>query len=59
MPKRKEPELKPEEQWRRFQETARQHGVDETGKEFEEAFKRLSPSKQEAFRPDQDEKPIS
>lgn len=43
MPKRKEPELKPEEQFERFRETARKLGVDETGKEFEKAFKNVSP----------------
>lgn len=46
MPKRKEPELKPEEQFERFVETARKLGVDETGKDFEEAFKRLAPTYQ-------------
>jgi hypothetical protein len=43
MPKRKEPELPPKEQFKRFVETAREHGVDE--KEAERAFKKLSPRK--------------
>jgi hypothetical protein len=42
MPKRKEPELDPKEQFKRFQETAKKHGVDESGKEVDEAFKRLT-----------------
>ena len=42
MPKRKEPPLPPKEQFKRFVETAREHGVDETGKEFERAFKKVS-----------------
>lgn len=41
MPKRKEPELKPEEQFRRFQETAKELELDETGKPLEDAFKSL------------------
>lgn len=42
MPKRKEPELDPKEQFKRFQETAKEHGVDESGKEPERAFSRLT-----------------
>jgi hypothetical protein len=45
MPKRKEPELDPKEQFKRFVETAREHGVDESGKEFERAFKKVVPPK--------------
>jgi hypothetical protein len=44
MPKRKRPELPPKEQFKRFVETAREHGVDETGKEFERAFKKMASS---------------
>ena len=40
MPKRKEPELTPEEQFKRFKETAKKLGVDESGKPLEEAFAR-------------------
>jgi hypothetical protein len=43
MPKRKEPELKPAEQFKRFRETAKRHGLDETGKELDDAFKKLAP----------------
>lgn len=43
MPKRKEPELTPEEQFERFRDTARKLGVDETGKKFEREFTRLTP----------------
>ena len=52
MPRKKEPELDPKEQFRRFVETAREHGVDESGKDVERAFKRLVPKKAKA-------KPIS
>jgi hypothetical protein len=41
MPKRKEPELTPQEQFKRFVETAREHEVDESGKELENAFKKI------------------
>lgn len=46
MPQRKKPEEKPNEQFKRFVETAREHGVDETGKEFEKAFKKVVPRKE-------------
>jgi hypothetical protein len=45
MPKKKEPELDPKEQFKRFVETAHEHGVDESGKEFEKAFKKVVPPK--------------
>lgn len=45
MPKRKEPELDPKEQFKRFQETAKEHGVDKREKEVEQAFRKLSPAK--------------
>jgi hypothetical protein len=52
MPKRKEPELKPAEQFKRFREAAKQHGLDESGKELEEAFAKVAkgdkPKKPEA-----------
>ncbi|MBS0234398.1 MAG: hypothetical protein JSR99_13045 [Proteobacteria bacterium] len=38
MPKRKEPELDPKEQFKRFQETAKEHGVDKRETEIESAF---------------------
>jgi hypothetical protein len=45
MPKRKEPELTPDEQFKRFVKTARERGVDETGKEFEKAFDQVAKPK--------------
>ena len=42
MPKRKEPELDPKEQFKRFQEAAKKHGVDESGKEAEQEFRKLA-----------------
>lgn len=45
MPKRKEPELDPKEQFKRFVETAKELGVDESGKEAEEAFVELTRQK--------------
>ena len=45
MPKKKEPELDPKAQFKRFVETAREHGVDESGKEMERAFRKLVPPK--------------
>lgn len=42
MPKRKEPELDPKEQFKRFQETAKEHGVDESGKEFDRSFSKVA-----------------
>ena len=47
MPKRKEPELDPKDQFKKFVETARELEVDESGKEFEKAFKRLAPQHRE------------
>ena len=49
MPKRKEPQLPPKEQFKRFVETAREHAVDESGKEMERAFKKLAPRKKKGF----------
>jgi hypothetical protein len=36
--KTQRPELDPKEQFKRFQETAKEHGVDESGKKAEHAF---------------------
>lgn len=38
MPKRKEPELDPKEQFKRFVETAKELEVDESGKPLSDAF---------------------
>jgi hypothetical protein len=45
MPKRKEPELTPAEQFKRFKETVKKLEVDESGKDLEDAFKKVAPSK--------------
>ena len=39
MPKRKEPELDPKEQYKRFKEAAKKAGVAKSEEEFERAFK--------------------
>jgi len=43
MPKRKEPELDPKEQFKRFQETAKEHVDDEHA--LDAAFSKLKPRK--------------
>lgn len=43
MPKRKKPELDPKEQFKRFQEAAKEHVEDE--KSLDKAFAKLSPAK--------------
>lgn len=45
MPKRKQPELDPKEQFKRFQETAKALGVDQSGKPLDEAFGRVAKAK--------------
>ena len=45
MPKRKEPELDPKEQFKRFKEAAKKAGVTETEEEFERAFKKVASRK--------------
>lgn len=45
MPKRKEPPLPAKEQFKRFIETARELEVDESGKEFEQSFKKVAKPK--------------
>ncbi len=45
MPKRKEPPLPPKAQFKRFVEAAREHEVDESGKEFERTFARVAKRK--------------
>jgi hypothetical protein len=42
MPKRKEPDLTPAEQYKRFKEAAKKAGVTKNEEEFERAFKRVS-----------------
>jgi hypothetical protein len=48
MPKRKRPAPSPEEQFKEFLKTAREHGVDEKGEALERTFKKLSPKKKRA-----------
>jgi hypothetical protein len=48
MPKRKEPELTPEEQFKRFVRTAKEHEVDEASKDLERAFKVIAQPKQKS-----------
>ena len=45
MPKRKEPELDPKEQYERFKKAAKEAGVTDSEKEFERAFKKVAPTK--------------
>ncbi len=42
MPKRKEPELTPAEQYKRFKEAAKKAGVSEKEEDFERAFKKVA-----------------
>jgi len=42
MPKRKEPELDAKEQFKRFQEAAKKHGVDESGRDADQEFRKLA-----------------
>lgn len=43
MPKRKEPELDPKEQYKRFKEAAKEAGVTDREEEFERVFKKVVP----------------
>ena len=45
MPKRKEPELTPAEQIKRFREAAKKAEVTKDEKEFERAFEKVAPVK--------------
>ncbi len=45
MPKRKEPELTPGEQFKRFKKAAKEAGVTTDEKEFERAFKTVAKQK--------------
>ena len=42
MPKRKEPELDPKEQFKRFKEAAKEAGVTDSESEYERAFKSIA-----------------
>jgi hypothetical protein len=43
MPKKKEPDLTPEEQFKRFQEAANEHEIEKRLPDIEERFKKLVP----------------
>ena len=45
MPKRKEPELDPKEQYKRFKEAAKEAGATEDEGEFRRAIKKIARSK--------------
>ena len=45
MPKRKEPELTPADQYKRFKEAARKAGITKKEEEFERAFQRIAQPK--------------
>lgn len=45
MPKRTDPELTPEEQYKLFKEAAKKAGVTDSEEEFERAFKSVAPRK--------------
>lgn len=47
MPKRKRPEEKPEEQFKKFMQTARKLSVEEDGGALDREFKKLVPAKKE------------
>ena len=46
MPKRKEPELTPAEQYKRFKEAAKKAGVTKDEEEFERAFRTVARDRQ-------------
>lgn len=50
MPKRKRPELDPKEQFKRFVETTKKLGLDESGKDVEKVFKDLAQGHQQDRR---------
>lgn len=45
MPKRKEQELRPEEQFKRFQEAAKEHEIEKRLPEIEKSFDKLADQK--------------
>jgi len=51
MPKKKEPDLTPEEQFKRFLEAAKEHGVEERLPEIERAFDKLASPKEDNNSP--------
>ena len=53
MPKKKEPDLIPEEQFKRFQEAAKEHEIEKQLPKIEKAFDKLAfhPKKKEPSKP--------
>jgi hypothetical protein len=53
MPKKKEPELTPDEQFKRFQEAAKEHGIEDRLPKIEQDFGKLAarPKKKESSKP--------
>jgi hypothetical protein len=56
MPKRKDPELTPAEQYKRFKEAAKEADVTKSEEEFERVFKKVAPQKA-SVRPKQQKRP--
>ena len=57
MPKRKEPELTPAEQIKRFKKAAKEAGVTPDEKEFESVFKKVVDGHPKSRRPPKFDKP--
>lgn len=51
MPKRKEPELDPKEQYKRFKEAAKKAGVTDSEEQFERVFEKIAQPKKASKRP--------
>ena len=51
MPKRKEPELDPKEQHKRFKEAAKKAGVTDSEEQFERVFEKIAQPKKASKRP--------
>ncbi len=54
MPKRKEPELTPEEQYEKFKEAAKKAGMTESEAEFSRAFGKIARAKPVRHKPKRD-----
>jgi hypothetical protein len=50
MPKKKEPDLTPEEQFKRFEEAAKEHEIEKRLPEIERAFIELSTKRKETSK---------
>ncbi len=51
MPKRKEPDLTPAEQYKRFKKAAKTAGLTKNEEEFERAFKKITAPTKKSGRP--------